>query len=152
VNNYKVHILSLYGYTALWTLTAFSVSYLIHSRKDSLEGGSARRKAATYTQNKRTQTSMPRVGFDSMAPVCERAKTIAVILHTLNFIIIIIIIIIISFNCKWVFIRWQCELYYWYNPKVSNRRYICVITNFLTSKALLGNDCDSFAFIAPVVH
>jgi hypothetical protein len=25
-----------------------------HSRQDSLDGGSARRKAATYTQNKRT--------------------------------------------------------------------------------------------------
>jgi hypothetical protein len=31
----------------------------IHSRLDSLDGGSARRKAATFTQNKRTQTSMP---------------------------------------------------------------------------------------------
>jgi hypothetical protein len=28
-----------------------SVSYSIHSRSDSLDAGSARRKAATYTQN-----------------------------------------------------------------------------------------------------
>jgi hypothetical protein len=36
----------------------------IHSQWDSLDGGSDRRKAATYTQNKRTQTSMPRLGFE----------------------------------------------------------------------------------------
>jgi hypothetical protein len=53
----------------------------IHSRSDSLDGGSARRKAATthrttQTQNKRTQTSMPRVGFEPTIPVFERAKTV----------------------------------------------------------------------------
>jgi hypothetical protein len=30
----------------------------------------------TQTQNKRTQTSMPRVGFDPTIPVFERAKTV----------------------------------------------------------------------------
>jgi hypothetical protein len=30
----------------------------------------------TQTQNKRTQTSMPRVGFQPTIPVCERAKTV----------------------------------------------------------------------------
>jgi hypothetical protein len=30
----------------------------------------------TQTQNKRTQTSMPRVGFEPTAPVFERAKTV----------------------------------------------------------------------------
>jgi hypothetical protein len=30
----------------------------------------------TQTQNKRTQTSMPRVGFESMIPMLERAKTV----------------------------------------------------------------------------
>jgi hypothetical protein len=30
----------------------------------------------TQTQNKSTQTSMPRVGFESMIPVFERAKTV----------------------------------------------------------------------------
>jgi hypothetical protein len=35
----------------LWTLAAFSVSWSIHRRWDSLDGGSARSKAATYTQN-----------------------------------------------------------------------------------------------------
>jgi hypothetical protein len=46
-------LVSIYGYTAVcWTLAAF-FQFLdpIHSRYDSLDGGSARRKAATYTQN-----------------------------------------------------------------------------------------------------
>jgi hypothetical protein len=30
----------------------------------------------TQTQNKRTQTSMPRVGFEPTTPVFERAKTV----------------------------------------------------------------------------
>jgi hypothetical protein len=44
--------------------------------------GSARNKAATYTQtqNKRKQTSMPRVGFEPTIPVFDRAKTF----HTLD--------------------------------------------------------------------
>jgi hypothetical protein len=42
-------------------------------------GSSARRKAATYTQNKRTQTSMLPVGFDPTIPVFERAKTVHVL-------------------------------------------------------------------------
>jgi hypothetical protein len=54
----------------------FQFPNLIQSRWDSLDGGSVRRKAATYTQNntkqnKRTQTSMPR----STIPAFERAKT-----------------------------------------------------------------------------
>jgi hypothetical protein len=44
-----------------------------------LDRGSARRKAATYTQNKRTQTSMPRVGFEPTIPVFELAKTIRIL-------------------------------------------------------------------------
>jgi hypothetical protein len=52
----------------------------IHSRQDSLGGGSARRKALpahrkTQTQNKRTPTSIPRVGFKPTIPLSERAKT-----------------------------------------------------------------------------
>jgi hypothetical protein len=46
---------------------------------DSLEGWSARRKAASYTgqhkHKKRGQTSMPRVEFEPTIPVLERAKT-----------------------------------------------------------------------------
>jgi hypothetical protein len=44
----------------------------IHSRYDSLNVGSANRKAATYTQNKRT----PRVGFELNIPVSKRAKRV----------------------------------------------------------------------------
>jgi hypothetical protein len=41
-----------------------------------LDGGSARRKAATYTQNKHTQTYMFRVGFESTIAEFERANTV----------------------------------------------------------------------------
>jgi hypothetical protein len=47
-----------------------------------LDGGSAHRKAATctprtaQTQNKRTQTSMPQVGFEAAISMFERAKTV----------------------------------------------------------------------------
>jgi hypothetical protein len=44
-----------------------------------LDGGSARRKAAAYTQNNRTQTSMPRVGFEPTIPAFEWAKTVHVL-------------------------------------------------------------------------
>jgi hypothetical protein len=54
-------------------------SFQFRNRYDSFDGGSARRKAATYrtqTQNKRTQTSTPRIGFEPTTPVLARAKTI----------------------------------------------------------------------------
>jgi hypothetical protein len=51
---------------------------LLHIRWDSLDGESARRKAATYTQNKRTQTSIPSVGFEPIITAFERAKTVHV--------------------------------------------------------------------------
>jgi hypothetical protein len=57
----------------------FQILNPIHSRQDSLDGGSARRKVATYTQNKRTQASMPLVGFEPTTPVFERAKTVHVL-------------------------------------------------------------------------
>jgi hypothetical protein len=41
-----------------------------------LDGGSARRKAAIYTQNKRTYTAMPLVEFEPTNPVFERVKTV----------------------------------------------------------------------------
>jgi hypothetical protein len=71
-----------YGSTVLcWTLTAFSVFDPIHSRYDSLDGGSARRKAATYTEQYKHRinahkTSMPRVGFEPMIPAFGRAKAV----------------------------------------------------------------------------
>jgi hypothetical protein len=51
-------------------------SFLILYIVGLLRRGSARRKAATYTQNKRTQTSMPWVGFEPTIPAFERAKTV----------------------------------------------------------------------------
>jgi hypothetical protein len=41
-----------------------------------LYGGSVRRKAATYKQNKRIQIFIPRLEFQPKAPVLERAKTV----------------------------------------------------------------------------
>jgi hypothetical protein len=41
-----------------------------------LDGGSARHKTATYTQNKHTQTSMLLVGFEPTTQIFERAKTV----------------------------------------------------------------------------
>jgi hypothetical protein len=53
---------------------------LTDSRQDSLDGGSALSESryphrTAQTQNKRTQTSMPRVGFELTIPVFKRAKT-----------------------------------------------------------------------------
>jgi hypothetical protein len=41
-----------------------------------MDGGSACRKAGAYTQNKRTQTSMSRGGFEPMFPVFDRTKEV----------------------------------------------------------------------------
>jgi hypothetical protein len=41
-----------------------------------LDGGSARRKASTYTQNKRIKIFMLRVVFQPTSPVFKRAKTV----------------------------------------------------------------------------
>jgi hypothetical protein len=65
----------------LWALASFSVSWSVHSRYDSLDGGSALCKAAAYTQGntnteKRKQTSMPLVGYEPTIPVFEWAKTV----------------------------------------------------------------------------
>jgi hypothetical protein len=69
-----------------WTFAAFQFLDSLHSRYDSLDGGLGRRMAATcthrtaQTQNKRTEISMPQVGFEPTIPVFERAKTV----HALN--------------------------------------------------------------------
>jgi hypothetical protein len=73
--------LSIHDSTALcWTLAAFSVSWSSTKSVDSLDKDqpvarplSARR--TTETRKKRTQTSMPQVGFEPMTTVFERAKT-----------------------------------------------------------------------------
>jgi hypothetical protein len=56
----------------------------IHSRWNSLDGGSACRKASTYTQNKRTQASMPLMGFEPTIPAFERTKTVHAVNHAVT--------------------------------------------------------------------
>jgi hypothetical protein len=63
--------LQLFGHLQL-----FQFLNPILSRQNSLDGGSACRKAATYTQNKSTQTSMLRVRFELTIQVFQQAKTI----------------------------------------------------------------------------
>jgi hypothetical protein len=70
-------------FVCLWLCSPFVVLKLLfqfinslHSRYDSLAGMPARRTAATYTQNERTQTSMPWVGFEPAIPTFRRAKRV----------------------------------------------------------------------------
>jgi hypothetical protein len=72
----------IYASTVLLLIsTAFQFLDLLHSRQDSLDGGSAHRKAVpcihrtAQTQNKRTQTSMPQVEFEPTIALFERTKT-----------------------------------------------------------------------------
>jgi hypothetical protein len=52
-------------------------TFLIYTQSVGHSGrGSARRKAATYTKIKRTETLMHRVGFEPTILVFERAKTV----------------------------------------------------------------------------
>jgi hypothetical protein len=70
--------MALQPFAGPWEL--FQFLNPIYSRYDSLEGGSVRRKATTYThtttqtQNKRTQTSVPRMGFEHTVPPFKREK------------------------------------------------------------------------------
>jgi hypothetical protein len=41
-----------------------------------MDGGSARRKAPAYTQNKRTHMPASRVGFEPTIPVCEEVHVL----------------------------------------------------------------------------
>jgi hypothetical protein len=71
-----VMFLSIYGSAALVDLGR-SFSFLIYTQSVGLLGrGSSHRKAAIYTQNKRTQTSMPWVRFEPTIPVFEQAKRV----------------------------------------------------------------------------
>jgi hypothetical protein len=78
------HSFPLYSSAVLQTLASFSVSLIFHTVGRIPWTGdqpvtrllSARR--TTQTQNKHTQTSMPRVGFEPKIPAFERAKTVHV--------------------------------------------------------------------------
>jgi hypothetical protein len=72
-----------YCSTALcWALAAFSVSWSytqsvkLLGREISSSPRPLPTHRATQTQNKRTQTSTPRVGFEPTIPAFERAKTV----------------------------------------------------------------------------
>jgi hypothetical protein len=76
-----------YSVTNINQLMLFREIFAVHSENLSiylwlyspcrpLDGGSARRKAATYAQEKRTQTSMPRAGFEPTIPVLQRPKAV----------------------------------------------------------------------------
>jgi hypothetical protein len=70
----------LYGSAALWTLAAFSVSCSCTQSVGLLWRGISPYQGrylhmTTQTQNKRTQTSMPRLGYEPTIPVFERTKT-----------------------------------------------------------------------------
>jgi hypothetical protein len=60
----------------LWTLAAFSLLYAVGRSPWARDQAVARRKAATYSQNKRTQTSIPLAEIELMIPVFERRKTV----------------------------------------------------------------------------
>jgi hypothetical protein len=72
--------LSLYCSAALWTLAAFQFLNRTHGRTPWTGNQPVARPLPTHrttqTQNKRTQTSMPRVGFEPTTPAFERAKTV----------------------------------------------------------------------------
>jgi hypothetical protein len=71
-------IMALVPLVGAWPLYQFLDP--IHSREDSLDGGSAHCKAATYIQNNtnriNAQTSMPGVRFEPTIPAFEREKTV----------------------------------------------------------------------------
>jgi hypothetical protein len=58
-----------------WPFFSFLILYTV-GRSPWTGDQPVARPLPTYTQNKRTQTSMPRVGFKPTIPVFERAKTI----------------------------------------------------------------------------
>jgi hypothetical protein len=74
--------LFIYGSTVLcWTLATFHFLNPIHSRSDSLDGGSAHSKATSYTQNitenKCTQITMPWERFEPPVPGIRRESQAA---------------------------------------------------------------------------
>jgi hypothetical protein len=75
--------ISIYDSTALcWTLAAFFSFLILHTvgrtpwTGDQTVARPLPTHRTTQTQNRRTQTSMPLVGFEPMNPVFERAKTV----------------------------------------------------------------------------
>jgi hypothetical protein len=68
----------------LWTLASFSLFNVHTVGTTPLTGDQPVARplpthTTTQTQNKRTQTSMPRVGFEPTIPVSDRAKTVHIV-------------------------------------------------------------------------
>jgi hypothetical protein len=71
--------LSLYGRLDLGRIFSVLILYtvsMIPSAGDQPVAWPLRTHRITQTQNKHTQTSMPRVAFEPTTPVFERAKTV----------------------------------------------------------------------------
>jgi hypothetical protein len=72
----------LWLYSPLLDLAAFSICLILYTvgricwTGDEPISRPLPTHRTTQTQNKRTQTSMPRVGFEPKIPVFERAKTV----------------------------------------------------------------------------
>jgi hypothetical protein len=87
----------------LWTLPHFQLLNLYTVGRIPWTGDhpfvmSLVTRRTTQTQNKRTQTSMPKAGFEPTIPVCERAKTIYVIDRAANVIGEIIVLLLLTQN------------------------------------------------------
>jgi hypothetical protein len=79
LNVIRDKICLIYGSTALcWALAAFQFLnlYAVGRTGDQAVARPLPRHRTTQTQNKRTQTSMPRMGFEPTTPVFERAETV----------------------------------------------------------------------------
>jgi hypothetical protein len=67
--------MALQPFIASWSLFSFLILYTV-GRTPWTADQPVARLLPTQTENKRTQTSIPRVGFEPMTPTFERAKTV----------------------------------------------------------------------------
>jgi hypothetical protein len=74
--------LSLYGSTALVNLAAFQFLNLYTVGRTPWNGGISPSQGRYLHTD--TQTSIPRVGFQPMIPVFERAKTVHALVHAVT--------------------------------------------------------------------
>jgi hypothetical protein len=89
LSDYILLVLWLYSPCTPWSLFQFSNVYTVGRTPwtgDQLIARPLPTHRTTQTQNKRTQTSMPRVGFEPTIPVFERAKTV----HALDQVVTVI--------------------------------------------------------------
>jgi hypothetical protein len=110
-----------------------------------LDEGSARRKAATYTQNTNrinAQTSMLRVGFEPTNPVFERANTVhaldcaatgvSVHMHNISeFCLYLTATHEVSLETCFIYTLKWCDDYSMMNSKELERRRSCPYQKFI---------------------